>query len=132
MGRLGLAEHQGRNLKQKNNKQEDNTLSEQTLLIKRTLRSGQKINFSGNVVVLGDINPGAEVIAGGDIVAMGAIRGMVHAGAQNSQASILALKLHPAQLRIGDKTAYLNNSKNNTPEIAKIINEAIVILPFGN
>lgn len=72
-----------------------------TLLIRRTLRSGQRVNFSGNVVVLGDVNPGAEVNAGGDIVVMGWLRGMAHAGADgNERAVVSAFRLNPTQLRI--------------------------------
>src|SRR6056297_3955739 len=56
----------------------------ETYLINRTLRSGQKIKKSGNVVIIGDINPGAEVIAGGNIIVFGKIRGVVHAGAGGS------------------------------------------------
>lgn len=75
-----------------------------TVLWRRTLRSGQQIAFDGNVVVLGDVNPGAEVIAGGDIIVMGALRGLAHAGAKGrSDAVVVALDLQPTQLRIGHR-----------------------------
>jgi len=77
----------------------------ETTLIKRTLRSGQKIKKSGNIVIIGDINPGAEVIAGGDIIVFGKIRGVVHAGVKGSNASVIALRLEPTQLRISKKIA---------------------------
>ena len=57
-----------------------------TLLVRRTLRSGQRVRFDGNVVVLGDVNPGAEITARGDIVVMGWIRGLAHAGADGDDA----------------------------------------------
>lgn len=76
----------------------------QTVLWRRTLRSGQQIAFDGNVVVLGDVNPGAEIIAGGDIIVMGALRGLAHAGAKGrSDAVVVALELQPTQLRIGHR-----------------------------
>ncbi|MTI58738.1 MAG: septum site-determining protein MinC [Firmicutes bacterium] len=73
-----------------------------TILINRTIRSGQRIKYPANIVVIGDINPGAEVIAGGDILVIGKLRGVVHAGAAGSMDSqVIALKLQPTQLRIG-------------------------------
>ena len=53
-----------------------------TVLIKRTLRSGQKERHRGNIVIIGDVNPGAEVVATGDVVIMGVLRGLAHAGAE--------------------------------------------------
>ncbi len=75
---------------------------ERTLLHKGVLRAGQMIKYGGNVVILGDVNPGAEVIAGGDVVVVGTVRGLIHAGARgNSAAIVVALRLDPVQLRIG-------------------------------
>ncbi|HHY23721.1 MAG TPA: septum site-determining protein MinC, partial [Clostridiaceae bacterium] len=51
-----------------------------TKFYRGTVRSGQLLNFDGNVVILGDVNPGAEVEATGNIVIMGTLRGTVHAG----------------------------------------------------
>jgi septum site-determining protein MinC len=73
-----------------------------TLLVRRTVRSGQRVRFNGNVVVLGDVNPGAEIVAAGDIVVMGTLRGVAHAGATGaSDAQVVALRLQPVQLRVG-------------------------------
>src|SRR5512138_984788 len=58
-----------------------NISDETALFINRTLRSGTRIEFSGHVVVLGDVNPGAEIVAGGNVIIWGHLRGMVHAGA---------------------------------------------------
>ncbi|MBQ3180083.1 MAG: septum site-determining protein MinC [Firmicutes bacterium] len=75
--------------------------SSDTALLHRTLRSGQTVRFGGNIVVLGDVNPGAEIIADGHVVVMGALRGMVHAGAGgNKRATVTALSLLPTQIRI--------------------------------
>jgi septum site-determining protein MinC len=71
------------------------------ILIKQTLRSGRMVRSTGHVIVIGDVNPGAEVIAGGDIVIWGKARGMVHAGAMGDETSVIcALELQPTQLRI--------------------------------
>lgn len=75
--------------------------SSDTLFLRRTVRSGQAIHHPSNVVVLGDVNPGAEIVAGGDIIVWGALRGMVHAGyPDNEQGFVCALQLAPVQLRI--------------------------------
>jgi septum site-determining protein MinC len=70
---------------------------------KGTVRSGQLLRFNGNVVVIGDVNPGGEVIAAGNVVVMGSLRGIVHAGCDgNKEAIVAALNLNPTQLRIAD------------------------------
>lgn len=85
-----------------NEEENKKTASKETVLINRTIRSGQRIKYPTNIVILGDINPGAEVIAGGDIIVLGRLRGVVHAGAKGSTlAQVVALKLEPTQLRIG-------------------------------
>jgi len=98
-------------------------LGEETaLLLNKTLRSGTRIEFSGHVVVLGDVNPGAEIIADGNVMIWGRLRGMVHAGAKgNRKAVICALDLSPMQLRIADEVAAaLNPRENPKPEVARI------------
>lgn len=76
------------------------------LLLKETLRSGRSIYHEGHVVVIGDVNPGAEIIAGGDVVVWGRVRGLVHAGALGDETAVIcALALTPTQLRIADQIA---------------------------
>ena len=75
--------------------------SDDTLFLRRTIRSGQEIHHASNVVILGDVNPGAEIVASGDIIVWGALRGMVHAGYPNNEgAMVCSLLLAPVQLRI--------------------------------
>jgi septum site-determining protein MinC len=81
--------------------QRDGRDTEDTLFLRRTVRSGQAIHHHSNVVVLGDVNPGAEIVAGGDIIVWGVLRGMVHAGyPENDTALVCALQLTPVQLRV--------------------------------
>ncbi|GAC1368888.1 MAG: septum site-determining protein MinC [Ktedonobacteraceae bacterium] len=81
--------------------QRDGRDTEDTLFLRRTVRSGQAIHHHSNVVVLGDVNPGAEIVAGGDIIVWGVLRGMVHAGyPENDAALVCALQLTPVQLRV--------------------------------
>ena len=104
---------------------------EETILVKRTLRSGQRVFFPGNVVVLGDVNPGAEVIAGGNVLIMGSMRGMVHAGALGSEdAVVAAFRLNPTQLRIANhitRPPEGQASKGNEPEIASIKSGKVIM-----
>ena len=76
----------------------------ETTFHKGSLRSGQKIEFEGSIVILGDVNAGAEVIAAENIVVLGEIRGLAHAGAKgNAKAIIAANKIECPQIRIADK-----------------------------
>lgn len=91
-----------------------------SLVIKRTLRSGQGIHFPGNVIVLGDVNPGAEIVAEGDIYVFGTIRGIAHAGAKGDRsASVVALRLAPTQLRIADVISRAPDEGTLMPEQAE-------------
>jgi septum site-determining protein MinC len=73
------------------------------LLVRGALRSGRVVLSRGHVVVIGDVNPGAEIIAGGDVVVWGKLRGLVHAGAYGDrEAVVCALEMIPTQLRIAD------------------------------
>lgn len=99
---------------------------------KGTVRSGQLVNFHGNVVVLGDVNPGGEVIAAGNVVVMGSLRGIVHAGADGNKDSVIAaLVLAPTQLRIADVISRPpdgDDAKNSMiPELAYIRGDHVYI-----
>ncbi|TLM99726.1 septum site-determining protein MinC [bacterium] len=99
-------------------------ISEPGILIRRSLRSGQKIDFQGNVIVLGDVNPGSEITATGDIVVMGALRGTAHAGATgNEEAWIMSYRLTPTQLRIAGKICRPpdKDSGGGGPEVARLV-----------
>ena len=98
---------------------------ETSLFLNRTLRSGTRIEFAGHVVVLGDVNPGAEIVAEGNVIIWGRVRGMVHAGSKgNTNAVICALDLSPTQLRIADQaSAMLKPHETPQPEMARINEE---------
>lgn len=111
-------------------------VDENTILIQRTLRSGQSVSHDGNVVILGDVNPGAEVLASGNIIVMGSLRGVVHAGAKgDTDAIILAFRLRPTQLRIGNhitRPPEEETSDPDYPELARIKNGVVTIETFNN
>jgi septum site-determining protein MinC len=91
-----------------------------TLYHASTLRGGQVLHQTGNIVVVGDVNPGAELIATGDILVFGRLGGIAHAGAQGDEsARIYALDLSPTQLRIATFIAADAESKRNRPAVAE-------------
>lgn len=104
---------------------------------KGTIRSGQQIEFSGSVVIVGDVNPGGQVIAEGSIIVLGGLKGMVHAGSKGNQAVfVAALSMTPMQLRIGNIISRSpdeeQNKSSSTPiaQIAYIHQERICIEPM--
>jgi septum site-determining protein MinC len=106
------------------------------LYLRQHLRSGQTVSHKGHLVIIGDVNPGAEVMAEGDVTVWGALRGIAHAGiGGNTDAEIRALKLQPIQIRIAnaiarspDKPRYkFSRFANSGPETARIIDGKIKI-----
>jgi septum site-determining protein MinC len=109
------------------NPEEDGTVG---VMLRRTLRSGRVVRSEGHVVVYGDVNPGAEIIAGGDIIVWGRLRGKVHAGAYgDEQAVICALDMVPTQLRIAGYivTSPPDKRRERRPEVALIRNDQIMV-----
>ncbi len=105
-----------------------------TLYHRGTLRGGQALHNLGNIVVIGDVNPGAELIASGDILVFGSMRGVAHAGAQgDAQSRVIALELAPTQLRIATVIAADAGEprKTSVPEQAYIDNGRIVVVPHA-
>lgn len=103
------------------------------LLLQETLRSGRAVRHEGHVVVLGDVNPGAEIIATGNVIVWGRLRGLVHAGAGGDAAAVIcALDLNPTQLRIADQIAVAPNDSRPAPipEQASIRDGQIVAEPW--
>jgi len=104
-----------------------------SVVIQRTLRSGQVVTHPGHVVIIGDVNPGAEVRAGGSVIIWGRLRGVVHAGIgeEGEKAVVCALQFSPTQLRI---SSYITRAptddvgrSNISPEMAVVQNSQIVV-----
>ncbi len=105
----------------------------EAMLVRRTVRSGQIVRHQGDLTLIGDLNPGAELIAGGSVVVWGRLRGMVHAGAFGDRGALVcALELRPTQLRIADLIARSpDEGGNHQPEMARIEGEQIVVEAWG-
>jgi len=101
------------------------------LIVQKHLRSGQKIEHNGDVLILGDVNKDAQVIASGNIIVMGKLRGIAIAGALGDESAVVvALQMEPQQIRIGRKLAISSDEERNSPgypEVAKIENGTIVL-----
>jgi septum site-determining protein MinC len=95
---------------------------EEAVLFYKTLRSGFRLQYGGHVVVIGDVNPGAEIIASGSIFVWGRLGGLVHAGAGGDETAVVcALDLCPTQLRIADQIAITPQRRGKPqPETASL------------
>lgn len=105
-----------------------------TKFLHGTLRSGQIIEYNGNIVVVGDVNPGAILKARGNIIVLGSLKGVAYAGLDgNMDVIVAAYQLLPTQLRIGEIIVRAPDgdvSEYRLPEVAKICNGEIVIEPY--
>jgi septum site-determining protein MinC len=105
------------------------------LYLPNTVRSGQRIDHPGTVIVGGDVNAGAEVIAEGDILVFGTLRGLAHAGSRGDEKSrIVAGNMRPQQIRIAGKIARSPEDSSpmpgaRNPEIARVVNGEIQVSP---
>ena len=118
-----------------------NRTGEQHFVYRGNLRSGQRLEKTEHVLVIGDVNPGAEIISAGDVLVWGRVRGIVHAGVDGDErAIVLALDLDPGQLKIADLVAVAADAevgspakwlwrRNRTkrPEIAYVENDKIIV-----
>ncbi|MCL1936608.1 MAG: hypothetical protein FWF57_09585 [Defluviitaleaceae bacterium] len=97
---------------------------------KGSLRNGMSLSFDGSVVIVGDVNPGAEIISVGNVIVLGSLKGVVHAGYTNNQeAFVAAICFNPTQIRIADLITYIPKEKRvlDAPKMAYIENSKIYI-----
>ncbi|MDF2839701.1 MAG: minC [Clostridia bacterium] len=112
----------------------DNVVQDKVLMLRATVRSGQLIEFMGNIVIVGDVNPGAQIKATGSIVVMGTMRGVAHAGSNGDYGTyVAALNLLPAQIRIGDIISRSPDGlgvRASVPEMAVVKKGMIFVEPY--
>lgn len=106
--------------------------SEATVTVRAPVRTGQRVAADGNILVLGDVHPGAEILAGCDVVVLGTAKGAIAAGlVSGREASVFAFELRPSLLRLGDLVARPGGAGPAwRPEIARVREQDIVVEPF--
>ncbi len=105
----------------------------ETVIVPRTVRGGGRVESSASVVIIGDVNAGAEVVAEDDIIVLGTLRGLAHAGSSgNDKAFIWAQHILSPQLRIGNALAQAGGDapSEGGPEMAQLVNGQIVLRPW--
>ena len=111
----------------------DTGLTQNMTVVNRTVRSGQEVTSQGAVLICGNVNPGAEIVAGGSIDIRGTCRGIVHAGAYgDTSAFVIADHLMPVQIRIAGLIAQAPDQieKPDCAERASIKDGQIIIEPI--
>lgn len=103
---------------------ETNTEITETKFIANSVRSGQKEEYTGSIVICGDVNAGAEIIAGGNIIVVGCLRGLAHAGANgNKKAIISANSIDITQIRIANLVKEISEKIDRCPIFKVDVNE---------
>ncbi|MFQ9178262.1 MAG: septum site-determining protein MinC, partial [Christensenellaceae bacterium] len=107
--------------------------TKRSVFLTETVRNGQRIVSGADIVIAGDVNAGAELIAEGNIAVVGKLRGLAHAGANGDKsACIAATQMLSNQIRIADKIAIMpERKKTEGPELARYIGDNIVITPLS-
>lgn len=100
-------------------------------VIRHTIRSGQRITHAGDLIIVGDVNPGGTVMAGGDIMVFGWLRGTAFAGQPDADSRVVyALRFEPSQVRIASVLALGNAELSGNPEKALIEDGELVVKPW--
>lgn len=100
-----------------------------TMFYKGALRSGQRLEYEGSIVLMGDLNGGAEVIAGENIAVVGTIRGVAHAGAKgNKKAIITGASIECPQLRIANIVKEIEKEDTATTKTFAYVDEDKIVL----
>ena len=99
----------------------------ETKYIQNSIRSGQKEEYPGSLVICGDVNAGGEVIAGGNVTITGSLRGVAHAGANGNMLAIIsANSIDVTQVRIGNLVKEIEEKIDKSP-ICKVNGKEIII-----
>ncbi|ELC8442032.1 septum site-determining protein MinC [Clostridium perfringens] len=104
-----------------------------TKFIRKTVRSGQCLNYAGNLIIIGDVNNGGEVRAHGNVIVLGDLKGKVFAGDNgNENAIIAAYSLEPELISISGKITISPDDFERTgyPEVARLNENNIIVEPY--
>lgn len=103
--------------------------SSETKFHRGSLRSGNKVEYEGSLVILGDVNAGAEVIAGDNVIVVGILRGVAHAGAKgNKKAIIAAAQIEAPQIRIANIVKEMQKEEETQRKTYAYVKEEQIIL----
>lgn len=103
--------------------------SSETKFYRGALRSGKKIEYEGSIVIIGDVNGGAEVISGENIVVLGNLRGLAHAGAKGNKSAIIAAEaMDTAQIRIANIVKELEKEETERRHVYIYVRENEIII----
>ena len=103
--------------------------SSETKFYRGSLRSGKKIEYEGSIVIIGDVNGGAEVISGENIVVLGNLRGLAHAGAKGNKSAIIAAEaMDTAQIRIANIVKELEKEDTERRHVYIYVKENEIII----
>ncbi|MFN7064912.1 MAG: septum site-determining protein MinC [Aquificaceae bacterium] len=126
-----IADRNIKNVKRLSLKGIEETKIERLLIVQRHLRSGQRVEHNGDILVLGDINKDAQVVATGNVIVIGKLRGIAIAGALGDESAVvIALEMEPQQVRIGRKVAIMSEEERKSPgypEVAKVEDGNIIL-----
>ncbi|MBR3697208.1 MAG: septum site-determining protein MinC [Clostridia bacterium] len=104
-----------------------NTEISETKFIRYSIRSGQKEEYPGSIVICGDVNAGGEVIAGGNVMVIGSLRGVAHAGANGNMLAIIsANSIDVTQIRIGNLVKEIQEKIEKSPICRANGNEIVI------
>lgn len=104
----------------------------QTVTLTRMVRSGQVLEVTGDLLLIGDVNPGGTVIASGNIYIMGALRGIAHAGANGDEKAIISAALMaPSQLKIAEAMKQFERDGEEEPIMASAFLDERISLQIG-
>ncbi|MGQ9845082.1 MAG: septum site-determining protein MinC [Caldisericia bacterium] len=112
---------------------EEKKIDNEFLIVRKILRSGQSIEFNGNVILIGDVNEGAEIKVGGSLFVFGILRGSVKAGLEiENNAIVVATNFKPERLQIGNYVLNedLSKKRKETIYIALVEEDKIVVYPY--
>ncbi|SQI05457.1 septum site-determining protein MinC [Clostridium perfringens] len=104
-----------------------------TKFVRKTVRSGQCLNYAGNLIIIGDVNNGGEVRAHGNVIVLGDLKGKVFAGENgNENAIIAAYSLEPELISISGKITISPDDfeKTGYPEVARLNENNIIVEPY--
>jgi septum site-determining protein MinC len=106
-----------------------------TLALQRSLRSGQRVEYRGDVVISGHVNDGAEVLASGSITVLGRLSGLVHAGYEGDESAVVVARcMEATQVRIGGRIGSVEKDETSCrgKNVIVSVRDGAVLIEIGS